>query len=83
MTYRPIDGQTGSQEKCTIVSRCILVCTVLITVLAGLPRTEAVSIVGSLLSYPSVVQSLPLLLPSSDQLTLVSSQDLQVAYPYI
>ena len=43
----------------------------------GLPRTEAVSIVGSLLSYPSVVSSLPLLLPSSDQLSLVSSQDLQ------
>ena len=43
----------------------------------GLPRTEAVSIVGSLLPYPSVVSSLPLLMPAADQLSLVSSQDLQ------
>ena len=35
------------------------------------------SIVGSLLPYPSVVSSLPLLMPAAEQLSLVSSQDLQ------
>ena len=43
----------------------------------GVPRTEAVSIVGSLLSYPSMLPTLSLLLPSPDQLSLVSSKDLQ------
>merc|ERR1719419_571333 len=45
--------------------------------LKGVPRTEAVSIVGSLLSYPSMLPSLNILLPSPDQLSLVSSKDLQ------
>jgi hypothetical protein len=45
---------------------------------SGIPRTEAVSIVGSLLSYPPVVAQLPLLLPDAAHLTLVSSQELQV-----
>ena len=47
------------------------------TELKGVPRTEAVSIAGSLLAYPSLLPSLPLLLPSPDQLTLVSSAELQ------
>ena len=45
--------------------------------LKGVPRTEAVSIVGSLLSYPSALPSLSMLLPAPDQLSLVSSKDLQ------
>ena len=45
--------------------------------LKGVPRTEAVSIVGSLLSYPSMLPSLNLLLPAPDQLSLVNSKDLQ------
>eukprot|EP00092_Neocalanus_flemingeri_P011414 GFUD01012300.1.p1 GENE.GFUD01012300.1~~GFUD01012300.1.p1 ORF type:complete len:1967 (-),score=283.48 GFUD01012300.1:286-6186(-) len=45
--------------------------------LKGVPRTEAVSIAGSLLAYPSMLPSLNLLLPSPDQLNLVSSKDLQ------
>jgi len=45
--------------------------------LKGVPRTEAVSIAGSLLAYPSMLPSLNLLLPSPDQLSMVSSKDLQ------
>merc|ERR1719410_751567 len=45
--------------------------------LKGVPRTEAVSIVGSLLSYPSTLPSLSILLPRPDQLSLISSTELQ------
>ena len=45
--------------------------------LKGVPRTEAVSIVGSLLSYPSMLPSLNILLPDPSQLSLVNSKDLQ------
>jgi len=45
--------------------------------LKGVPRTEAVSIAGSLLAYPSLTPSLSLLLPVPDQLTMVTSTDLQ------
>ena len=45
--------------------------------LKSVPRTEAVSIVGSLLSYPSIFPSLNILMPAPDQLSLVSSRDLQ------
>lgn len=45
--------------------------------LKGVPRTEAVSIVGSLLSYPSSLPSLSILLPRPDQLSLISSNELQ------
>ena len=47
------------------------------TELKGVPRTEAVSIAGSLLAYPSLLPSLSLLLPSPDQLSMVSSSELQ------
>ena len=45
--------------------------------LKGVPRTEAVSITGSLLAFPSVVMNVPLLMPSPDKLTMVSSHELQ------
>ena len=45
--------------------------------LKGVPRTEAVSIAGSLLAYPSLLPSLSLLLPAPDQLTMVTSSELQ------
>ena len=43
----------------------------------GVPRTEATSIVGALLPFPSVVTDVPLLLPSPNELSLVSSVDLK------
>ena len=45
--------------------------------LKGVPRTEAVSIAGSLLAYPSSLPAASLLLPAPDQLNLVPSKDLQ------
>jgi hypothetical protein len=44
---------------------------------SGVPRTEATSIVGALLPFPSVVSDVPLLLPSPNELSLVSSVDLK------
>jgi hypothetical protein len=44
---------------------------------AGVPRTEATSIVGALLPFPTVVTEVPLLLPSPNELSLVSSVDLK------
>ena len=45
--------------------------------ISGFPRTEATSIVGALLPFPTVVTDVPLLLPSPNELSLVSSVDLK------
>ena len=43
----------------------------------GVPRTEATSIVGSLLAFPPMLQTIPLLLPNPHELTLISSTDVK------
>ena len=45
--------------------------------LKGVPRTEATSVVGALLSFPSVLSDVPLLLPNSDEMSLISSADVK------
>ena len=46
-------------------------------ILLGVPRTEATSIVGSLLAFPPMLQTIPLLLPNPHELTLISSTDVK------
>ncbi|XP_040580670.1 ral GTPase-activating protein subunit alpha-1 [Lepeophtheirus salmonis] len=45
--------------------------------LKGVPRTEATSIVGSLLAFPPIVRDIPVLLPNSNELSLISSADIK------
>ena len=45
--------------------------------LKGVPRTEATSVVGALLAFPSVLTEIPLLLPNSHELSLISSADVK------
>jgi len=45
--------------------------------LKGVPRTEAVSIVGSLLAFPSILEDVPLLLPVLDNFSMVTSHELK------
>ena len=46
--------------------------------LKGVPRTEATSIVGALLSFPSVVlPDVPLLVPTANEFALISSADVK------
>lgn len=45
--------------------------------LKGVPRTEATSIVGSLLAFPPILQNIPLLLPNPNELSLISSADVK------
>jgi hypothetical protein len=45
--------------------------------LKGVPRTEATSLVGALLSFPAILPDVPLLLPNSDELSLISSADVK------
>ena len=45
--------------------------------ITGVPRTEATSIVGSLLAFPPMLQTIPLLLPNPHELTLISSADVK------
>ena len=45
--------------------------------LKGVPRTEATSIVGSLLAFPPILQNIPLLLPNPNEISLISSTDVK------
>lgn len=52
-------------------------CIISTSELKGVPRNEATTIVGTLLAFPPVVKDLPLLLPSKNELTLISSAEVK------
>ena len=52
-------------------------CIISTSDLKGVPRTEATSIVGTLLAFPPVVKDLPLLVPNPHCLELISSADVK------
>lgn len=52
-------------------------CIISTTDLKGVPRTEATSVVGALLSFPSILSDIPLLLPNDHELSLISSADVK------
>eukprot|EP00095_Tigriopus_kingsejongensis_P007384 maker-scaffold1916_size24942-snap-gene-0.4 protein:Tk07384 transcript:maker-scaffold1916_size24942-snap-gene-0.4-mRNA-1 annotation:"250 kda substrate of akt" len=52
-------------------------CTISTSELKGVPRTEATSVVGALLAFPSILEDIPLLLPNSHELSLISSADVK------
>ena len=62
-------GLTGFFLKTIYIPTCFF--------LLGVPRTEATSIVGSLLAFPPMLQTIPLLLPNPHELTLISSTDVK------
>lgn len=43
--------------------------------LKGVPRTEATSIVGALLAFPTLLSNIPVLLPNPNETTLIGSTD--------
>lgn len=52
-------------------------CIISTSELKGVPRTEATSIVGTLLAFPPIVKDLPLLVPNPHCLELISSADVK------
>ena len=52
-------------------------CIISTSDLKGVPRTEATSIVGTLLAFPPIVKDLPLLVPNPHCLELISSADVK------
>ena len=52
-------------------------CIISTSELKGVPRTEATSIVGALLAFPAILPDVPLLLPNSNELSLISSADVK------
>ncbi len=52
-------------------------CVISSSELKGVPRTEATSVVGALLPFPAILPDIPLLLPNSNELSLISSADVK------
>ena len=66
-------------NKCFTDLSCLFAanCIISTSELKGVPRNEATTIVGTLLAFPPVVKDLPLLLPSKNELTLISSAEVK------
>ena len=52
-------------------------CIISTSELKGIPRNEATTIVGTLLAFPPLLKDLPLLVPTPQELTLISSADVK------